>query len=435
MKAQSIKVAAIGPSALVDEMLAVARCLRGLQVLPFAYQTASEAPRLCAAASKQAEVILFTGPVGYRQAMREHRPGVPTTFIPYSPMWLYSSLFKVRDRGALHRVSVDTINRDVVEATYQELGLDLETIKVLQYEGLADPEQVTEFHLKLFREGVTTHALTCLLAVYGRLQGAGVSCSWLVPSRAAMEQALEKAMYLAEGARARGAQIVVGLVRARSDWKGMTQFEQQRLRLRAYEILLSHAEEVDGHVVDCGGGEYQFFTTRAEFEKTTSYYTCWPVLEKMAGAGLDMGAGVGFGITANEAGINARAALEEAVRQRGSSCYVILENKRLIGPLGSCPMSYDLRSTDPTLVQLARESHMAAVSLNRVAAALSQLGDEFTAHDLASRLRVGLRTSHRVLSKLLASGYIVEAGQENAGSRGRPKRVFRVAVKLQSRGG
>lgn len=426
MKTRPIKVAVIGPPLLTEEMLAVSRGFAGLEVLAFPYGVADEAGRLCVEASAWGEVILFTGPVGYRQAMREHRPSVPTVYIPYSPAWLYPSLFKIGDRHLLSRVSVDTMDREVVEATYRELELPLETLEVFQYEGLADPEQVVEFHLRLRREGVARHALTCLLSVQKRLEGLGVSCSWLVPSRVAMEEALEKALYLAEGARARGTQIVVGLVRVRCEEKGMTPFEQQRLRLRAQEVLLSHVEEIDGHLVDCGGGEYQFFTTRALFEKVTGYYSRWPLVEKLPRAGFQVSVGVGFGATANEAGLHARAALEEARRRGGNSCYVMLENKRLVGPLGPGRVAYDLRNSDPRLLEMSRQLGMAAASLSRVAGALAQLGEEFTAHELAGKLKVGLRTSHRILQKLLAAGYVREAGQENAGSRGRPKRLFRI---------
>lgn len=435
MKADRVKIAVIGPTMLVEQVLAIRGKFPTVEVLPFPYQAAQEAGSLCLRAGAEAEAILFTGPVGYRQAMREHRPGVPTLYIPYSPMWLYPALYKVPDRRRLSRVSVDTMDPEVVEVTYRELELPLEALEAFQYQGLADPEQVVEFHLRLLQHGTVWHALTCLLDVYRRLQELGLSCSWLVPSRVAMEEALEKALYLAEGARARGTQIVVGLVRVRLDEKGLTPFEQQRLRLRAQELLLSHVEEADGHLVDCGGGEYQFFTTRALFEKVTCCYSRWPLLESLPRAGFPISVGVGFGTTASEAGLHARAALEEAMRRGDNSCYVMLENKRLIGPLGPGKLSYDLRISDPRLLEISRQLGMAAASVNRIGAALAQLGEEFTAHELAGKLRVGLRTSHRVLQKLLAAGYVREVGQENAGSRGRPKRLFRVTKEFLAQGG
>jgi len=375
-------------------------------------------------AARPADAVLFTGPIGYHRATRG-RPAaatVPTTYVPYSPLWLYAPLFAVDDRNSLRRVSLDSLDRGVLEATYRELGLPLERMEVcVPTAGDLSPDEVAAFHLRARQNGQATHALTCVLSVYRQLREAGVACSWLVPSRVALTEALEKLLYVAEGVRARGAQIVVGLVRPPGDGYHR---RAARLRLKAHELLLSQVEEFDGHLVDSGSGDFQFFTTRASFEKTTGLYSHWPLAPRLAEAGIAMSAGVGLGATAGQAGVNARAALTEALRGDGQACFVMLENKRLIGPLGPGALAYSVRNTDQALLETAGEIGTAAASLRRVLAALDGMAGAFTAHDLAPRLRVGLRTAHRVLAKLREAGYVVEVGQESAGTRGRPRRVF-----------
>ncbi|HEY3315142.1 MAG TPA: hypothetical protein VGL40_07695, partial [Bacillota bacterium] len=201
----------------------------------------------------------------------------------------------------------------------------------------------------------------------------------------------------------------------------------QRLRLKAYDLLLSQVEEFDGQLIDSGGHDFQFFATRARFEKATGFYGHFPLVDKLGPAGLAMSFGVGLGATAGEAGDNAKAALDEALRRGVNNCFVMTEDRRLIGPLGHDSLAYGVRNTDPALLEMAEEMGTAVASLQRVMAALDELPGEFTARDLAQRLHIGLRTAHRVIKKLLDRAHVVEVGQESAGTRGRPRRVFRRA--------
>jgi hypothetical protein len=429
---RAMKVAVIGPADLTAEVAAVAdiagagRRFDGLEVWALPYHRVDQAAELYARAAARADAVLFTGPLGYHRGTRgQPVPAVPTAYVPYSPLWLYAPLFAVDDRASLRRVSLDSLDPGVLEATYRELGLPLENVEV--YDPRADApappagnvlpddppaDEVAAFHRRARAEGRATHALSGVLAVYRLLRAAGVPCAWLVPSRVALQEALEKLLYEAEGVRARGARIVVGLVRPRDN--GLP-FKAARLRLKAHELLLSQVEEFDGHLVDLGSGDFQFFTTRAHFEKTTSLYSHWPLLERLVQAGLEMSAGVGLGATAGEAGGNARAALDEALRGVGSACFVMLEDRRLVGPLGAT--ARELGAGGPAFGPGA--------SLPRGLAALDGMAGDFTARDLALRLGLGRRTAHRVLSRLREAGDVVEVGQESNGARGRPRRVYR----------
>jgi len=472
---RAIRVAVIGPADLTAEVSDIAevagagRLFDGLEVWALPYERVDQAAELYARAcggagsdsaglasggagtadAGPADAVLFTGPLGYRRGTRGLPvAAVPTAYVPYSPLWLYAPLFAVTDRDSLRRVSLDSLDLGVLEATYRELGLSPEAVAV--YEPARDdpsPEEVAAFHRWAMEEGRSTCALTCVLSVYRLLRAAGVPCLWLVPSRVALAETLEKLLYVAEGVRARGARIVVGLVRPRDNGHPS---KAARLRLRAHELLLSQVEEFDGHLIDAGSGDFQFFTTRAHFEKATGLYSHWPLREKLARAGLPMSAGVGLGATAGEAGANARAALDEALRGGDGACYVMLEGRRLIGPLGpgapgngagaledawareQGPGSVGhgpwARKLGPgSLGHDRRPPRHAAgpASLPQTLATLDRMSGDFTARDLALRLRVGLRTAHRLLLKLREAGSVVEVGRESSGPRGRPRRVFR----------
>jgi hypothetical protein len=415
VRGRAITVAVIGPGDLADDIAAAGRDFSGLEVRVLTYERVDQAAGLyaqaCAGAERplRADAVLFTGPLGYRRGTGGAPfAATPTAYVPYSPLWLYAPLFAIRDRALLRRVSLDSLDPAVLAATYGELGLPLEDVEI--YDPLSgdpgcggpapgDPpaDEVAAFHRRALATGRATCALTGILAVYRLLQATGAPCAWLVPSRVAITEALEKLRYVAEGMQARGSQIVVGLARSRENDPS---FGAARLRLRAHELLLSQVEEFDGHLIDAGSGDFQFF----------AHYHHWPLGAKLDATGLAMSAGVGLGATAGEAGSNARAALDEALRGEGSACFVMLEDRRLVGPLG------------PAI----REFHPETASLERTLVALDGLVGDFTSADLAVRLRLGRRTAHRVLLKLRESGRVIDVGWESSGERGRPRRVFRL---------
>ncbi len=430
-----LKVAIIGPDDLVRKTLALQPQFPTLRLMGSSYAEDVEAPRVFVGVEEAADMALFTGPASYHRVMAERRPALPALYVPYSTAWLYPTLFEVREKYDLRRVSIDTFSREAIEEAYRELRTSTRNVFSKDSPGLPRREELVKFHLDLYRRGETTVALSCLRSAYVELSRLGVPCLSVVPTSSAIREVLERAYLIGENLRFKETQTVAGLVNL-DDFKAavdraQSAYDVQRLRLQVHQALLRYVEEIDGHLIFSGGDEYQFFTTRGLFEKSTRSYTAAPLVREIRDSlAITISLGVGFGMTANQAGINARVALQKAKEAGGNACYVLLENKRLIGPLGPEPSpSYELRMVEPQLLARAEAAGLSMVAFSRLLNFASAMGrDTFTANELAPVAGVTLRSTHRLLNRLVASGQARVVGEERLTTRGRPRQLYKLLM-------
>ncbi|MBW7462022.1 hypothetical protein K0U00_49025, partial [Paenibacillus sepulcri] len=117
-----------------------------------------------------------------------------------------------------------------------------------------------------------------------------------------------------ETRRSKESQIVVGMV-VIDNFDAVirscsSEHEVQKLRLDVERTMLDFIEQLDGCLTPLGPNEFLFFTTRGLFERETGGYKYISLASKAQKRfGLSLSVGIGFGVSANAAGTNARAAL------------------------------------------------------------------------------------------------------------------------------
>lgn len=429
-----IRVSVIGPEDMVQKTLAIAGKFPSLLLTGYPYQTYLQAPEIFQSVVPDSEVALFTGPVPYHYVISEVQPPIPALYVPYTAAWLYPSLFKVKEKFDVCRVSIDIFARSTVEEAYRELNLPTENVYTRDHHGLVTKDELVKFHSEHYRQGKTSVALTSFRAAYRELVSLGVPCLNVVPTEAVISETLEKAYLIGDGLRSRETQIVVGVMEPDhfEHSAGLSPYEIQHLRLQMQQTLLRYVEEIDGYLTFSGGGdEYVFFTTRGLFEKSTDWCTSVPLVSRMKETlNVTVSMGVGFGLTAIQAGTHARIALEKAKETGGDACFVLLENKHLLGPLGSTrAVDYRLRTLEPELLAQAEAAGMTSVAFNRLMACATRLRqDTFTANELAPILGVSVRSTHRLLNQLVAAGQARVVGEEKLLTRGRPRQVYKILI-------
>jgi hypothetical protein len=173
-----------------------------------------------------------------------------------------------------------------------------------------------------------------------------------------------------------------------------------------------------------------FITTRGIFERETGGYKSIPlarVVEKYYGLSLSIG--IGFGRSANEAGTHARLALRNSKESGGDICFIVREDKSVIGPLEMThPHEYDLSLIDANLLKRAEDAGLTSGYLSKLVAHVTRFGKtDYTAQELANVLDVTVRSTHRFLLAWLDSGLIEIIGEEKGKSKGRPKQIYRLS--------
>jgi hypothetical protein len=436
-----IKIGVIGTPDVVKRLMSVIGEFPAFRPVVREIGRAEEAPAHAAELAKEAEVLFVFGPVAYRLVKERVHASVPVVQAPLTGAGLYRVLFSALKSGRLHGgISVDTLTKTMVMRTLRDLGL--EDIRVTVYNGpaWASPEKLVAFHAQQAAAGLCSLAVTGAASVAEELAARGIAAEHLLPSEQDMIVALERALLSTESRRNKEAQIVVGML-AVDDFgslvlKKSSELEVQKLKLDIHRMVLNYVESLDGYLTPIGEGEYLFFTTRGIFERETGgYKTIYLAKDARSSYGITLSLGVGFGTSANEAGMNARAALRKAREAGGNACFIIREDQTLIGPLEmSDPVQAVLPPTDAELMRRAEQAGMTSAYLSKLLAHASKSGKcDYKAHELADVLGVTIRSAHRLLQAWADNGLVKVVDMEKL-SKGRPRQIYRFTF-LTGRGG
>ena len=139
--------------------------------------------------------------------------------------------------------------------------------------------------------------------------------------------------------------------------------------------------------------------------------------------------------TASLSFANASLAINYAMETSQSCAFAVFEDSRVVGPLGPAqtsllhPLQFTTSTTDPALVSMSSQSGLSVATLSRVQAALRANGSLFiTADNLAAYMSMSERNARRILARLEEAGLARVAGLNQAGTRGRPQKVYRVML-------
>ncbi len=429
-----IKIGIIGPQEMIELIAVTIKSFPSFSPIMRAYTHEREAPQLAQELLESVETILLTGIIPYKLVIQQLKTNIPIHYIPLTGSGLYRSLFQLERLVGLTSISVDTITNKAVERTLKEL--DQVGIIAIYYNDSDNPtdEELVKFHVQQYEIGACTAVLTGLKSVSEQLSKLNIPNTWLIPSEQDMIVSLERALLSTETRRSKESQIVVGIINVdefgRMAEQRTSEHDVQRLKLDIHRMLLGYVESLDGYLTALGGDEYLFMTTRGIFERETRGYKSIPIASDMYKTyGISLSIGIGFGRSANEAGTHARAALRNAKDGGGNICFIVREDRSVIGPLQmSNPNEYDLTLIDVELLHKAEQAGLNSKYLSRLIAYMSRKGrTDFIANELASVLGVTIRTTHRLLIRWMDAGLVEIAGEEKGRSRGRPNQIYRLS--------
>lgn len=427
-----IRIGVIGP----DEVLALIAqaLLRFPTFRPVfaACESEDAAPQLAEKLAEMTEVLLFAGPLGYRKTQEQVRLTVPALYVPLTGSGLYRALHRLVRRGPIETVTVDSLTRPMIEKAAGELGETFASIRCYTGAAAASADELVGFHLEA-GTSAGGGALTGVKATADRLAALGVATEWVAPTEEDIIVTLERALLSTKTRRSMESQIVLGLMAidnpGRLFERSRSEHDAQKLKLDIHRTLLGYAESLEGHLTHLGGDEYLFITTRGVFERETRGYKYIPIAREIEMAfGVTLSVGVGFGLSANDAGTHARIALRHAREAGGNISFIVREDGGVIGPLEMTePLERNLALIDSEVVRKAEQNGMSAAYLSKLAASVSRKGQlDYTAQELASILGITVRSVHRLLLLWVDSELIESIGERKSEGKGRPKQIFRL---------
>ncbi|TMV49149.1 helix-turn-helix transcriptional regulator [Paenibacillus mesophilus] len=427
-----ISIGMIGPEAIVRKMLQSVKKFPTFEPKIKIFDHNEEAPELARQLMNEVEVLLFSGLLPYQLALKEIHFSIPVLYIPILGTCLYRALFCIHDKYGLDSISVDSVSRRDMISALEDLNKLSTKVVYHQSALLPSRDELLQFHRRQIEQGHVKAVLTANHQVSDELTRLGIPNEPIIPTEQDIDISLSRALLSTESRRNKEGQVVVGFInvdqfRSLAE-NSISELEVQRLKLDIHRLLLGYIESLEGHLTQLGSDEYFFITTRGTFERGTQGYKFIPIAreaEKLLNVTLSIG--IGFGRSANEAGTHARVALRHCKDAGGNICYIVREDKSIIGPLEMTePHKYDLSLIDTELIRKTRDTGFSGTSLSKLIAYMTRTGKvDFIAPELASVLGLTVRSVHRNLAALLDAGLIEIVGEDKVKSRGRPNQVFR----------
>ena len=172
------RIGLIGPKDSVERILRLgARYEAKAEFVIRIYKRKEESVELTKEIERDVDVILYSGIIPYKIVSYANVTDKPCLYPPRVGTCIVKALWDMRDAGLrFDRISIDSIDREAVEETAEELGFSFDNLEVVEYEEGTSYEDLAEMHAALVREGKVDAVLTGLTKTHERLSGRGVRC-------------------------------------------------------------------------------------------------------------------------------------------------------------------------------------------------------------------------------------------------------------------
>lgn len=431
------KVGIVGPKDSVDLISDVARDFSDqMTTIPFDYETVDDIIDIVNH-EHEVDVWLFSGQVPYTIA-KEQGIRKQAFFPQLTGSSLTKSLLEIgyRDQRRLKNISFDTIPEHDIHETFKELGLEIDNVHILSYEGYRSIDELVSFHERLFRQGEVDVCVTCVRSVYENLKRLGVPVYRITPTRMSIRQCLTLVNQQGKTLQFQRAQIAILLIQVQ---QGVQQdplsdetvsYSVHRQNLKLQEVVLNYTERISGTFVYQGNGRFIIISTRGSIEESREVHPTSLLEDLFIITDSPTNIGVGYGTTAWQAEQNAQLALLHAKNYDEYCVFQVDENGVIEGPLQrEDSIEFEFKTETKELRNQLRKAGVSVKALSKVLAVQQKLGkDSITAVDIAKWLKMSTRNARRILYSLERIKLAEIVGEEAPTERGRPRKLYRITV-------
>ncbi|GIE33244.1 hypothetical protein Ait01nite_062890 [Actinoplanes italicus] len=383
---------------------------------------------------------LLLGLVPWSRARDLIPAGLPVSVTRSAALDLALAWARARGNGwPAAPVSIDTFAAETVDEVAAALDLDRGAIATMPFDPEQSLDEVVAFHRDRLARTSAPYVITVRTGVAAALDG-----------RTAVLHALATPGTI----RADLHELVLRIRRQRAD--------EQRFAAAVFRppgtgttraVLRGMLQEIpelaDAWVEEHGSRGLVAFAPAAVFEKITHHWVRAPGpwhsratddrAEETERTGLvpadaDRAAGAfaGFGIgpSARRSVALAEQAADRAEQDGSATAYLITDDGVMIGPMGAGgpPLTYTYRQHGG-LEQLAGRAGLSPATLSRLAALERSLGGRpVSPGELADALGITDPSGRRLIRKLAEAGLAVADGSTQPHQKGRPARLYRLAI-------
>ncbi|WP_313894287.1 transcriptional regulator [Psychrobacillus sp.] len=403
------RIAVLGSANFIERLKTFEQELPSIRLDYYIYNTPFEAIELVKNI-KPCDAVFFSGslPYSFAEEARKRLP-VPSHYLIQDDTAIATTLLanSYSNFIPIHHISIDLIEPQLVQSVLQDIGQSEHYPFTLKIDHAFHIQEVVSFHSNLQITGKTSLAITSIHAAYEALRSQNIPVIRMIDPKNSIIKGIKDTKSMALLAKSQSAKIAVGYIQLTMD----TVISEKSLQQISSSIQAS--------MIKVEESLYTLFSTQGDVQKALEENTIETWFEVVSSP---IKIAFGFGKTAVEATQNAKDALPYAA---DNTAYLINDNKELLGPFPNNQKQVRLKTNDPKLVQLAKETTLSPANLSKIMQfSRSRSSIEFTAYDLEIYLQVSRRTTERTLKKLVDHGYVRIIGEEMTYQQGRPRSLY-----------
>lgn len=384
--------------------------------------------------------ILFTGKIIFDIMNHSMHSQNPWVYLENDESQLLRVLLeaKFKQNLDLSHISIDSYSEEAVKEISEDFGLtegefsaSVANLDLFSESLISD---LVNFHEKCYKKQPSSMAITGVSAVYKALQEAQIPSMLLTPNKKAIENKLHDLLGKIKFQDISVSQIVVISIEidASSEYELISENEYSLMlqKTRITEEVYKFAQRIQAAVVETERN-YLLFTTKQIVEFETKNIRELPVLraiQKKTNSTISVG--IGFGVTAREAKMNAVIGKNKATQMGGNQGFVVYSRKQMerITPMDQAK-DEALAPTDSTIKDIAENSGLSMNNIYQLKCIMDiYKKDTFTSQELSEELGNSLRSMNRIIERLETAGYIEVIGKKILGRSGRPSRILKLLI-------
>jgi hypothetical protein len=371
---------------------------------------------------------LLLGLVPYARSRDLLPPELPVAVTRSAALDLALAWSRARGNGwPATPVSIDTFARETVDEVATALDLDRAAIASLPFEPEQPIADVVAFHREQLARTGAAYVISVRTGVAAALDGQVAVLSALATPGTIRADLHELALRIRHK-RADSLRFAAGVFLLAEPGTGA---DVDRARVGLLHLLLNTPEFADAWIDNRGRRGVVVFAHAALFEAVTHQWVGLPVLaEARDTLGVRAVAGFGLGDSARLSVTLAERAAARAEQDADPGAYLISDNGMMIGPMGATgvPLAYTYREHGG-IEALAGQVGLSPATLSRLAAIERSLGGRpVSPSELARSLGITDPSGRRLIRKLSDSRLAVGDGSSQLHRKGRPTRLYRLAI-------
>jgi len=424
-----INIAIIGSKMPVGDICEIVGEFPEAEFMPHICTSLSEVPDIVAKAQEYADVILFGGPVPFALSQHVLAKDCRTTFVPFEGgSTLYNALMKVyMTYQFLPIISFEAADEKHVHEIYEEIDRSEVPRFVQIIDDKFDRDELIRIHTKLWNEREIQVIVTGIQSIYEHFKQLNIPVYLYKVTKQTIRETIKKAILMGIEKQKHQTQLTV-LQFVVDEVEGSTQSTSEEALQAISQKILEYGSRLFSCSGFSSGNVTTLYTTRGMLEKATNNYEDFTLLKDIQGdSAYTISLGIGMGETSDMATHNASNARMFARQNGSNSVFLIDQNKRLAGPLGSAqPLEYALA--------MVQEGNLGSLMLRRFYAWMQVNKKlQISALDIRIGMNVSDRHAARILRILQEKGFASVIGKESTTRTGRPRPIYQIDMEKLSK--